>query len=59
MHANYFVNTGGATAADVRGLILEVQRRVAQEFGARLEPEVKIIGPRGEYVGLNGGKSEE
>ena len=28
MHANYFVNTGGATAADVRGLIEQVQRRV-------------------------------
>ena len=51
MHANYFVNTGGATAADVRGLIAEVQRRVEQEFGARLEPEVKIIGLRGEYLG--------
>ena len=50
MHANYFVNTGGATAADVRGLIVEVQRRVEQEFGARLEMEVKIIGSRGEYV---------
>jgi UDP-N-acetylmuramate dehydrogenase len=51
MHANYFVNTGGATAADVRGLIAEVQRRVEQAFGARLEPEVKIIGLRGEYLG--------
>jgi UDP-N-acetylmuramate dehydrogenase len=50
MHANYFVNTGGASAADVRGLIVEVQRRVEQRFGARLEPEVKIIGPRGEYI---------
>lgn len=59
MHANYFVNTGGATAADVRALILEVQRRVEQEFGARLEPEVKIIGPRGEYVDLNSVKGEK
>jgi UDP-N-acetylmuramate dehydrogenase len=50
MHANYFVNTGGASAADVRGLITEVQRRVEGQFGARLEPEVKIIGPRGEYL---------
>ena len=50
MHANYFVNTGGATAADVRGLIVQVQRRVEQEFGARLEPEVKLIGSRGEYL---------
>jgi UDP-N-acetylmuramate dehydrogenase len=50
MHANYIVNTGGATAADVRGLIQEVQRRVENEFGARLEAEVKVIGSRGEYV---------
>jgi UDP-N-acetylmuramate dehydrogenase len=50
MHANYFVNTGSATAADVRGLILRVQGRVEQEFGARLEPEVKVIGNRGEYL---------
>jgi UDP-N-acetylmuramate dehydrogenase len=53
MHANYFVNTGGATAADVRGLIEQVQRRVNSEFGALLEPEVKIIGPRGEYLNLS------
>ena len=50
MHANYFVNTGGASAADVRTLIAEVRRRVEERFGARLEPEVKIIGPRGEYL---------
>jgi UDP-N-acetylmuramate dehydrogenase len=50
MHANYFVNTGGATAADVRGLIEQVQQRVESEFGALLEPEVKIIGARGEYL---------
>ena len=52
MHANYFVNTGSATAADVRGLIEQVQRRVEGEFGALLEPEVKIIGARGEYLNL-------
>ncbi len=52
MHANYFVNTGGASAADVRGLIREVQRRVESEFGAVLEPEVKLIGSRGEYLNL-------
>jgi UDP-N-acetylmuramate dehydrogenase len=57
MHANYFVNTGGATAADVRNLIEQVQRRVESEFGARLEPEVKLIGRRGEY--LNPEKREE
>ncbi len=50
MHANYFVNTGGATAADVRGLILEVQRRVQERFEVLLEPEVKLIGSRGQYL---------
>jgi UDP-N-acetylmuramate dehydrogenase len=50
MHANYFVNTGTATAADVRGLIDHVQRAVEQRFGVRLEPEVKLIGSRGEYL---------
>jgi UDP-N-acetylmuramate dehydrogenase len=49
MHANYFVNTGGATAADVRALIAHAQRVVEDKFGVHLEPEVKLIGPRGEY----------
>jgi UDP-N-acetylmuramate dehydrogenase len=50
MHANYFVNTGGATAADVRGLIERAQREVEAKYGVRLEPEVKLIGRRGEYL---------
>ena len=52
MHANYIVNTGSATAGDVRKVIEHVQRVVAQEFGVSLETEVKLIGSRGEY--LNG-----
>jgi UDP-N-acetylmuramate dehydrogenase len=50
MHANYFVNTGNATAADVRRLIEHVQRIVQDKFGVGLEPEVKLIGSRGEYL---------
>jgi UDP-N-acetylmuramate dehydrogenase len=50
MHANYFVNAQSATAADVSGLIQQVQDRVADRFGVRLEPEVKIIGRWGEYL---------
>lgn len=50
MHANYFVNAGGATAADVRGLIRQVQNVVQQKFGVGLEAEVKLIGARGEYL---------
>jgi UDP-N-acetylmuramate dehydrogenase len=50
MHANYFVNSGGAKAADVRQLIEHVQQVVEARFGVRLEPEVKLIGSRGEYL---------
>lgn len=50
MHANYFVNTGSATAADVRHLIGRARQEVGQRFGVTLEPEVKLIGVRGEYL---------
>ena len=50
MHANYFVNTGAGTAADVRALIERTQRDVEAKFGARLEPEVKLIGVAGNYL---------
>jgi UDP-N-acetylmuramate dehydrogenase len=50
MHANYFVNTGGASAQDVRRMIDHVQQVVQDKFGVRLEPEVKLIGSKGEYL---------
>lgn len=43
-HAGFFVNTGGATAADVLALINLVQNTVYEKSGFRLEPEIKIIG---------------
>jgi UDP-N-acetylmuramate dehydrogenase len=49
MHANYFVNTGDATAADVKALIAHARQRVAEQYGVRLETEVKLIGRWGEY----------
>ncbi len=51
-HANYFVNTGGATAADVRALIAHARTVVHQRFGADLEPEVKLIRPDGSAEAL-------
>jgi UDP-N-acetylmuramate dehydrogenase len=54
MHANYFVNTGTATAADVRGLIAQSRAAVAERFGVTLEPEVKVIGSQGEYLSSEG-----
>ena len=50
MHANYFVNTGAATASDVRQLIAQARDAVREQFGVVLETEVKIIGPLGEYL---------
>ncbi|KPJ92567.1 MAG: hypothetical protein AMS18_07135 [Gemmatimonas sp. SG8_17] len=43
-HANYVVNAGGATAADVLGVIDAIQGKVLQDFGVELELELKIIG---------------
>jgi UDP-N-acetylmuramate dehydrogenase len=43
MHANYFVNVGGGTAAQVMELIATVQRRVHDRFGVTLDPEVKLV----------------
>jgi UDP-N-acetylmuramate dehydrogenase len=50
MHANYFVNTGGATASDVRGLIALARARVQDRSGVALETEVKLIAPDGSYL---------
>ncbi|HXI19508.1 MAG TPA: UDP-N-acetylmuramate dehydrogenase, partial [Gemmatimonadales bacterium] len=49
MHANYFVNTGGATAADVRALIALARERVQQTFDVHLATEVKIVRPDGSF----------
>jgi UDP-N-acetylmuramate dehydrogenase len=43
MHANFIVNSGGATARDVQNLIELVQRRVEQRTGIHLEPEIRVI----------------
>lgn len=44
LHANFFINEGNGTAAEVRGLMAEVQRRVFERFGVLLEPEIELIG---------------
>ena len=43
-HANFIVNTGEATAADIENLINEVQATVEKKTGIRLHPEVRIVG---------------
>lgn len=42
-HAGFLINTGGATCADVLGLIERVQKTVYDAKGVMLEPEVKIV----------------
>ena len=41
-HANFFVNAGRASAADMLGLIADVRERVQQEYGVTLENEVVV-----------------
>jgi len=43
-HANFIVNSAGATAADVIGLMHHIQQCVKEKFNITLEPEVEIIG---------------
>jgi UDP-N-acetylmuramate dehydrogenase len=43
-HANFIVNAGGASAADVVALIVEARRRVKELFKVELELEVELRG---------------
>jgi UDP-N-acetylmuramate dehydrogenase len=44
VHANFIVNTGTATAADIAALIAAVQERVEAAHQLHLQPEVKRLG---------------
>jgi len=43
-HANFIINHGAATAADVESLIGRVQSEVERAHGVRLHPEVRMVG---------------
>jgi len=43
-HANFIVNDGSATAADIEALIQLVQQKVEAQQGVKLIPEVHIVG---------------
>jgi UDP-N-acetylmuramate dehydrogenase len=45
-HANFIVNNGTATAADIEALILLVQQKVESAQGIKLTPEVHVVGER-------------
>jgi UDP-N-acetylmuramate dehydrogenase len=43
-HANFIVNDGEASSADIMALIRYAQRTVKMEFDIQLEPEVRLVG---------------
>ncbi|QQO11359.1 UDP-N-acetylmuramate dehydrogenase [Breznakiella homolactica] len=46
-HGNFIINTGGATAADIRGLVEEIREKTAAAAGFILEPEILFVGDWG------------
>ena len=42
-HCGFIINTGNATAEDVKDVIWEVQRRVKERFQVDPEPEIKSL----------------
>jgi UDP-N-acetylmuramate dehydrogenase len=46
MHANFIVNDGTASAADIEQLIAHVRETVEQVHGVKLTPEVRIVGEK-------------
>ncbi|MGJ8668173.1 MAG: UDP-N-acetylmuramate dehydrogenase [Oceanococcus sp.] len=43
-HANFILNTGAASAADIESLIAHVGDEVERQHGVRLCPEVRVVG---------------
>jgi UDP-N-acetylmuramate dehydrogenase len=43
-HANFFINHGQATAADVWRLLRTAQQRVEEAFDVRLQMEIERVG---------------
>ncbi|MCB1103918.1 MAG: UDP-N-acetylmuramate dehydrogenase [Opitutaceae bacterium] len=50
VHANFIVNRGGASGADVLGLVRAVRNRVQAAHGVLLEPEAQLFGKTWEEV---------
>jgi len=44
LHANFIVNTGNATAQDIKDLSEYVQSKVAEKFGITLQREIILLG---------------
>jgi UDP-N-acetylmuramate dehydrogenase len=44
LHANFFINHGQATAADIHTLIEMARQRVAEKFGVNMDLEIELVG---------------
>ncbi len=52
-HANFIVNTGDASASDIQSLIKIIQKKVKENYGLVLHPEVKEVGfKKKDYPGI-------
>ncbi len=44
VHANWIVNSGGATAGEILNLIEEIRQRVREHYGTDLDLEIRVLG---------------
>ena len=51
-HANFIINRGGATAADVLALMATMRRTVWDHFGVEMQSEIVIVGEMGPEIKL-------
>jgi UDP-N-acetylmuramate dehydrogenase len=58
-HANFIVNTGNASSADVLALVALVRRQAAERFGMPPETEALYVSPAGETMPLAAACSRE
>ncbi len=42
-HAGFIINTGSATAEDVKALLKHIRKNVWEKFGVDIEPEIRIV----------------
>jgi UDP-N-acetylmuramate dehydrogenase len=54
VHANFFVNLGGASAREVLTLVDLVRGRVVDKFGVRLELEIDVVGEDEGGISISG-----
>src|SRR5262249_25961907 len=44
LHANFIVNEGAATSADIKALIERARRQVREQLGVELKDEIALLG---------------